>query len=67
MESIDNIPEVEYKKGFWTILENYHLDNINALTSENGYKDFFPIEHIFRFLNENNAFCIKIKYKTICS
>ena len=61
VESIDNIPEVEYKKGFWTILENYLLDNINALTSENGYKDFFPIEHIFRFLNENNAFCIKIK------
>lgn len=67
VESIDNIPEVEYKKRFWSIVENYHLDNINALSSVNGYKDSFPIENIFRFLNENNNFCIKLKIKIICS
>lgn len=57
VESIDNIPEVEYKKGFWSIVENYHLDNINALSSVNGCF----------FLNENINFFIKLKIKTICS
>jgi len=43
------------------------LNNIIALSSVNEYKDSFLIENIFRFLNANINFCIKLKIKTICS
>ena len=38
-DSIDNLPEEEYKKGFWELLKLYNLDTINALDTNNGFKE----------------------------
>ena len=54
-------------KVFWEIIKEYKLDNINALSSENGYKEIPPIEELFTFINNEILFCFKIKEKLICS
>ena len=64
--SIDNINEKVYKKGFWYIIEKYNLDAINALNSDNGYKENYPIEHLFRLLNNNHRdFCVQTNKKNM--
>ena len=45
----------------------YLIDTIGIEDKNNGYKQEYQIENLFRFYNNDLNFCLKTKIKSICS
>lgn len=70
-ESLIMANEDILKKGFWEIITKNNLDNnkLKICEPENGFKQSFPINSLFGFLNNIEEFCVSyeiIKYCKLC-